>query len=177
MKLSFICSIAVSATLLAGCLTHHYGDARLRENSDALTITQDRLYLKPVPLDNVAAHTLQVRGLPFPIYPTHLLIPLTPTEAELKGNFPWQNTQLRIEFRTVEGQSFFSKEITLAEAERGRSPGTYHQLDVQFRPPERRSWRAPENMPHYTSYDVIVTVLQPSRNKNRVTLYADTYVK
>ena len=176
MKFSLAC-LAVAVTLLSGCLTHHYGDARLRENSDALTITQDRLYLKPVPLDRAGGHTLQVRGLPFPIYPTHLLIPLTPREAELKQNFPWQNTQLRIEFRTVDGQPFFSKEVSLAQAERGRSPGTYHQVEVQFRPPERRSWRAPENLPHYTDYDIVVSVLQPSRNQNSATLYADTYVK
>jgi hypothetical protein len=177
MKRSACCSLALAATLLTGCLTHRYGDARLRENSDALTVTQDRFYLKPVPLDRVATHTLQVRGIPFAIYPTHLLVPLTPTEAELKSGFPWEEVRLRITFQTVDGQQFFSKEVSLAEAERGRSPGTYHQLDVQFRPPERHSWRPPENMPHYTDYDIVVAVLQPSRSKNSATLYAETYVK
>ena len=171
------CCFAVLATLLAGCLTHHYGDARLRENSDALTITQDRFFLKPVPLDRITTHTLHVRGIPFAIYPTHLLVPLTPAEAELKSGFPWEDVRLRIEFRTTDGQSFFSKEVSFATAERGRSPGTYHQLDVQFRQPERRSWRPPEDLPHYTDYDIVVTVLQPSRNKNSATLYAETYVK
>ena len=176
MKLH-LCSLALVAALLAGCLVHHYGDARLRENSDALGITADRLSLEPVPLERAGTHTLHVRNLPFPIYPTHLRIPLTPAEAELKDDFPWQKTRLRIEFRTTDGQSFFSKEVLLDAAERGRSPGTYHEVNVQFRQPDRRSWRAPENMPPYTDYDVIVTVLQPSRHPNRATLYADTYVK
>jgi hypothetical protein len=172
-----LCLLALLAVLLAGCVVHHYGDARLREKSDALGITADRLSLKPVPLDQVGTHTLHARNLPFPIYPTHLRIPLTPAESELKGNLPWQKARLRIEMRTTDGQPFFSKEVSLADAERGRSPGTYHELNVQFRQPDRRSWRAPENMPHHTDYDVVVTVLQASAHPNRATLYADTYVR
>ena len=176
MKLP-VCSIALLVALVTGCLVHHYGDARLRENSDALGVTADRLSLKPVYLDQIGMQTLHVRNLPFPIYPTDLRIPLTPAEAELKQNLPWQNTRLRIEFKTTDGQPFFSKEVSLANAEHGRSPGAYHELDVQFRQRNSTSWRAPENMPHYTDYDVVVTVLQPSRHPNRATLYGDTYVK
>ena len=170
--------LAIAAMVLSGCLTHHYGDARLRERTDAFSITPDRFYLKPIPLDRMATHTLHVRELPFPIYPTHLSVAITPVVAEMKGGFPWEELKLRIEFRSTSGETFFSKEISLVDALRGHSPETYHQLELKFREPEPQSWRAPKNMPHHTSYDVIVTVLQPSKNKNHsATLYADTYVK
>jgi hypothetical protein len=169
---------AVAAISFAGCLTHHYGDARLQENSDALTITTDRLYFKPVPLDGRATHILHARNLPLPIYPTHLLVPITPTEAERKQNFPWAKARLRVEFRALDGTAFFSKEVSLADAQPGRSPGTHHQLDLQFRPVERQSWKPSDKMPPHTSYDVVVTVLEPSMNKiHRATFYADTYVR
>lgn len=170
--------VSVAVVFLTGCLTHHYGDARIQKNLDAFSITTDRFYLKPVPLDSVGVHVLHARDLPFPLNPTHLLVPLTPTEAELKQDFPWAKAQLRIEFRAPDGTTFFSKEVSLADAQPGRSPGTKHQLELQFRPVERRSWKAPENMPHYTTYDVVVTVLEPSLNTiHRATLYADTYVR
>jgi hypothetical protein len=169
---------SLAAVLLSGCLTHHYGDVRLQENSDALTITTDRLYFKPVPLDRAARHVLHARDLPLPLFPTHLLVPTTPTEAELKNGFPWAGARLRIEFHSLDGAVFFSKEVSLADAQPGRSPGTHHQLALQFRPAERQSWKAPDKMPPHTSYDVVVTVLQPSLNKiHRATLYADTYVR
>jgi hypothetical protein len=106
-------------------------------------------------------------------------VPLTPTEAELKQGLPWANTKLRIEFLAPGGgKPFYSKEVSLADAEPGRSPGTRHQLQLQFRPVEAKSWKPPENMPHHTSYDVVVTVLEPSKNKiHRATLYAETYVR
>ncbi len=170
--------VSLIAACLSGCLVHHYGDAKLQRNSDAVSITTDRFYLKPVPLDRAATHVLQVCNLPFPIYPTHLVMPIIPTEAELKQNFPWTKARLRIEFRAPDGAAFFSKEIALSEAEPGRSPGTRHQLELQFRPAERQSWKAPANMPQHTDYDVVVTVLEASKNKiHRVTLYADTYVR
>ena len=168
----------VALVFLTGCLTHHYDDARIQKNSDAFSITTDRFYLKPVPLDRVGVHVLHARDLPFPLYPTHLVVPLTPTEAELKGNLPWAKTRLRLQFRAPDGTTFFSKEVSLADAQPGRSPGTKHQLELQFRPVERRSWKPPENMPHYRTYDVVVTVLEPSLNAlQRATLYADTYVR
>ena len=163
---------------LTGCLVHRYGDARLQKNSDAFSITSDRLTLNPVPLDAAAKHVQQARDLPFPIYPAYLVVPITPAEAELKQNFPWEKTRLRVEFRSPEGTTFFSNEVALAASRPGRSPGTRHQLQVQFGPVSRESWKAPENLPHHTTYDVIVTVLEPSKNKNhRATLYADTYVR
>ena len=169
---------AAVAALSVGCITHHYGDARLQKNSDLVSITADRFSLKSIPLDTSATHTLRVRDLPFALYPTHVLIPITPEEAEMKGDFPWEQVQLRIELRAPDGQTFFSNQIALAGAERGRSPGTYHQVDVQFRQPSSRPWRPPEDMPHFTSYDAVITVLQPSKNpKHRAALYADTYVK
>jgi hypothetical protein len=170
--------MGLATAWLCGCVVHHYGDARLRQNSDFASITPDRFSLKPVPLDRAATLTLHVRDLPFPIYPTHLSIPITPAEAELKERLPWQSARMRIALRATNGEVFFEKEVSLAEAEQGRTPGTYHQLQLQFRPPDRRSWRGPENMPHYTSYDAIVTVIEPSKSRNHsATLYADTYVK
>ena len=167
--------VALSAT---GCLVHRYGDARLQRNSDALAITSDRLYVNPIPLDRAATHVRQVRNLPFPIYPTHLLIPITPTEAELKQNRPWDQARLRLEFRAPDGKVFFSREIELASAQPGRSPGTRHQLLFPFRTPQRESWKAPEDLPSHTDYDVVATVLQPSKNAiHRATLYTDTYVR
>ena len=169
---------SIALALLAGCLTHHYGDARLQENSDAFTITTDRLNFRPVPLDRAATHVLRARDLPMPLYPTHLLVPITPTEAERKENLPWAKTRLRIEFRALDGTVFFAKEVSLADAQPGRSPGTRHQLELPFRPVARQSWKAAENTPHHMSYDVVVTVLEPSLNRiHRATLYADTYVR
>ncbi len=134
--------------------------------------------MNPVPLDREATHVLQARNLPFPLYPTHLLISITPTEAELKRNFPWEKTRLRIEFRVPDGETFFSKEVALAAAEPGRSPGTRHQLELQFRPVSPQSWKAPDTLPKFTDYDVVITILEPSKNKiHRATLYADTYVR
>jgi hypothetical protein len=171
--------LSIVAACFAGCLVHRYGDARLQRNSDALSITSDRLYLKPVPIDRPATQVQQVRNLPFPIYPSHLLIPITPAEAELKTSRPWQKAKMRIEFRSgAPARTFFSNEVELAHAQPGRSPGTRHQLDVQFRAPQRESWRAPEDMPQLTEYDVVVTVLEPSKNKiHQATLYTDTYVR
>ena len=170
--------VLLTAACLSGCLVHHYGDAKLQRNSDALAVTTDRLYLQSVPLDQAATHVRKVRNLPFPIYPTHLVIPIVPTEAELKQDFPWTAARLRIEFRALNGETFFSKEIELSEAQPGRSPGTRHQLERQFRPGERQSWKGPADMPSHTDYDVVITVLEASKNKiHRVTLYADTYVR
>src|SRR5688572_19518133 len=126
------------ALCLSGCIVHRYGDAKLQRNADAISVTTDRLYLQPVPLDRAATHTRKVRNLPFPIYPTHLFIPIVPTEAELKRNYPWANAQLRIEFRAADGKPFFSREVALSSAEPGRSPGTRHQLELQFRSAERQ---------------------------------------
>ena len=169
---------AVVAVFSAGCLSHRYGDARLQKNSDLVSITADPLSLKSVPLDRAATHTLHVKDLPFVIYPTHARISLTPAEAELKESFPWSPVQLRVELRTPEGRTFFSNQVSFAKAERGRSPGTYHQVEVQVRQPSSRPWRPPEDMPHFTTYDAVVTVIQPSSNpKHSVTLYADTYVR
>ena len=173
-----ILMITAMALLYAGCTTHRYGDARIQNNRDFASVVGDRFYLKPIPIDRVATHTLQVRNLPLPMYPTRLMLPLTPTEAEMKRDLPWENARLLIEFRAPNGQTFFSKEIALQDAQRGLSPGTSHQVTLSFRPGERHAWRAPENMPHYTDYDVIVTVIEPSKNKNhRVELYAGTYVR
>lgn len=141
-------------------------------------VISDRLYLKPVPLDSAATHTLHVRNLPLPMYPTHLVLWLTPTEAEMKQNPPWENARLAIEFRALDGKRFFAKEIAMRDAQRGISPGTTHQLTLQFRPGDRHAWRAPENMPHYTDYDIIVAVIEPSKSKShRIELYAGTYVR
>ena len=171
-------TFASLALLCAGCTTHRFGDARIQNNRDFMGIAVDRFYLKAVPIDRAEAHTLHVRNLPLAVYPTHLVLPITPTEAEMKQDFPWENASLRIEFRAPNGQTFFSKEIALRDAQRGLSPGTSHQLELQFRPVERRAWRAAENMPHYPDYDVVVTVLEPSKNKNHhVELSADTYVR
>jgi len=173
----FACAL-LFAVLGTGCLAHRYGDATLQERTDLVSITPDRLSLKPVPLDRAATYTLRVRDLPFAIYPTHLRVPLTPTEAELKSNAPWERTKLRVELRAPDGRTFFSNEVALVEAERGRSPGTYHQLIFQLRQPDARPWRAPANLPHFTSYDAVVTVLAPSRNPSqRAILYAETYVR
>jgi hypothetical protein len=170
--------LTIVALSVTGCLVHRYGDARLQRNSDALSITSDRLYLNPIPLDRAATHVRQVRNLPFPIYPTHLLLPITPTEAELKQNPPWEQAKLRIEFRALDGKVFFSGELDLADAQPGRSPGTRHQLQLAFRAPHRESWKAPEGLPSHTDYDVVATVLQPSKNEiHRATLYTDTYVR
>ena len=177
-RLNFVL-LAVLSVTFAGCLVHSYGDARLQRNSDALAITSDRLYLKQVPLDRSGTHVRQARNLPLPIYPTHLEIPITPTESELKGNAPWSGAKIRIEFRTPPpaSQAFFSNEVNLAGAQPGRSPGTRHQLDVPFRAPQRESWRVDESLPKHTDYDVVVTVLEPSKNKiHQATLYVDTYV-
>lgn len=166
------------ALLCAGCTTHRFGDARIQNNRDFAGISADRFYLKPIPVDRIGTNFLHVRNLPLAMYPTHLLLRLTPNEAEMREDVPWENTRLLIEFRTPDGQPFFSKEVALRDAQRGLAPGTSHQVELQFRPAERRAWRAPENMPHYTDYDVIVTVLEPSKNKNhRVELYAGTYVR
>jgi hypothetical protein len=174
-----LCVVALVVSLAcAGCLRHRFGDARLQSNSDAVGITKDRLLLPPVPLDRPATHTLQVRNLPLAIYPTHILVPLTPTDAERRDNFPWAQARVRVEFRTLAGQTFFSNQVALASAERGRSPGTYHQLTIPFRQPELRSWRESTSLPRHTSYDVVVTVLEPSKIKNqRAILFADTYVR
>lgn len=173
-----IIGLAALAALASGCLVHRYGDARLQRNSDALSITSDRLYLKPVPLDRRATHVREVRNLPLALYPSHLLIPITPTEAELKTNRPWDNAKLRIEFRALDGNVFFSRVVNLATAQPGRSPGTRHQLDVQFRPLPRESWKPDPNLPQHTDYDVVVTVLEPSKNDiHRATPYTDTYVR
>ena len=173
-----ILTFAALVLLCAGCTTHRFGDARIQNNRDLVGISADRFYLKPVPIDAAGMHTLRVRNLPLAMYPTHLMLRLTPAEAEMKSETPWEDARVLIEFRTTNGQMFFSKEIVLREAQRGLSPGTAHQLELQFRPAERRAWRAPENMPHYTDYDVIVTVIGPSRNQNhRIELYADTYVR
>jgi hypothetical protein len=59
--------LTIVALSVTGCLVHRYGDARLQRNSDALSITSDRLYLNPIPLDRAATHVRQVRNLPFPI--------------------------------------------------------------------------------------------------------------
>ena len=169
---------AMAGILAGGCLSHRYGDARLQENADIAAITPDRLSLKAVPLGRAATHTLRVRNLPLPIYPTHIRVPLTPAEAELKSNLPWQNLRLRVELRALDGTTFFSNDVSFATAERGRSPGTFHQVDVPLRRPDSRPWRAPENMAPHTSYDAVVTVLQPSGNQNhRAILYGDTYVR
>ena len=173
-----VVTLSLIALCLSGCIVHRYGDAKLQRNADAISVTTDRLYLQPVPLDRAETHVRKVRNLPFPIYPTHLLIPIVPTEAELKRNYPWSDARLRIEFRALDGRAFFSKEVALSDAEAGRSPGTRHQLELQFRPAERQSWKAPANMPSHTDYDVVVTVIEPSKNKiHRATLYADTYVR
>jgi hypothetical protein len=173
-----ILMLAFVALLNSSCTTHRFGDARIQNNRDLAGVISDRFYLKPVPIDRAATHTLQVRNLPLAMYPTHLLLRLTPTEAEMKRNVPWENARLSIEFRAMDGRAFFSKEIALSEGQRGLSPGTSHQLELQFRPAERRAWRAPENMARYTDYNVVVTVTEPSRNKNhRIELYADTYVR
>jgi hypothetical protein len=119
-----------------------------------------------------------VRDLPLPIFPTALFVPITPAEADLKEGFPWQEVRLHIEFRAPASEAFFVTNVALADAQRGRSPRTHHQIELQFRPPDRHPWRAPENMPHSTSYDVIVKVLHPSQNRNhQATLYGDTFVK
>lgn len=173
-----ILTLLSAALFCAGCTTHQFGDARIQNNRDVAGVVSDRFYLKTVPLDRAGAHTLRVRNLPLPMYPTHLVLWLTPTEAEMKENVPWENTRLLIEFRAPNGETFFSKEVAMRNAQRGVSPGTAHQLTLQFRPGERHAWRAPENMPHYTDYDVIVTVVEPSKNKNhRIELYAGTYVR
>jgi len=173
-----LAAVSLAAVIFTGCVTRHFGDARIQKRPDAFSITADRFSLRPVPLDPPGAHVLHALDLPFPLYPTHLLVPLTPTEAELKQDFPWAQARLRIEFRAPDGVSFFSTDVALADAQPGRTPGTKHQLELQFRPTERRSWKAPENMPHHTSYDVLVTVLEPSLNKtHRATLYASTYVR
>jgi hypothetical protein len=176
-RFSFV-MLSAAVTLAGGCLVHRYGDARLQRNSDALSITADRLYVQPVPLDRRATHVREVRNLPLALYPSHLLIPITPAEAELKANRPWDNAKLRIEFRAPNGPAFFSRELDLASAQPGRSPGTRHQLDVQFRPLPRESWKPDPNLPQHTSYDIVVTVLVPSKNDiHRATLYTDTYVR
>jgi hypothetical protein len=173
-----ILTLTAAAFLLAGCTIHRFGDARIQNNRDFAGITPDRFYLKSVPLDRVAAHTLHVRDVPFAMYPTHVVIGIMPNEAEIKENPPWQDAELRIEFRTPEGKTFFSKDITLRDAQRGIAPGTAHQIELQFRPAELRAWRAPEDMPNYTSYDVVVNVLQPSRNKDHhARFYANIYVR
>ena len=177
-KRSTLIVLTIMALGVTGCLVHRYGDARLQRNSDAFAITSDRLHLTPIPLDRAARHVRQVRNLPFPIYPTHLLIPITPTEAELKQNLPWEQAKLRVEFRGSDGKTFFSKDIDLAGAQPGRSPGTRHQLQLQFRPAQRELWKAHEDLPPHTDYDVVATVLQPSKNQiHRATLYTDTYVR
>ena len=103
--------------------------------------------------------------------------PLLPYLTWLIG-YPWADARLRVEFRALDGKTFFSREVSLSEAEPGRSPRTRHQLELQFRPVERQSWKGPANMPQHTDYDVVVTVLEPSKNKiHRATLYADTYVR
>ena len=173
-------SALITLALLCGggCTTHRFQDARIKNNRDVAGVVGDRFYLKPIPIGRTETHTLNVRHLPLAIYPTHIVLRLTPTEAGMKQDAPWENTRLSIEFRAMDGQTFFTKEVALRDAQRGLSPGTSHQLALQFRPAERRAWRAPENMPHYTNYDVIVTVLEPSNNKDhRIELYADTYVR
>lgn len=166
------------ALLSAGCTIHHFGDARIQNNRDIAGIKPDRFYLKSLPIDRAEEHTLHVRDLPFAIYPTHLVVPITPNEAEMKEGFPWEEAKLRIQLRAPDGDVFFSKEVALRDAQRGLSPGTAHQIELQFRPGELRSWRAPEKGPNHTSYDLVVTVLQPSQNKNhRVEFYATTYVR
>lgn len=173
-----ILMVTTAALLCAGCTTHRFGDARIRNNRDFAGVVADRFSLKPLPIDRAAAHTLRIRNLPLAMYSTHLVLRLTPYEAEMKEDVPWEDARLLIEFRVPDGQPFFSKEVALRDAQRGLSPGTSHQLELQFRPAERHAWRAPENMPHYTDYDVVVTVLEPSKNKNhRVELYAGTYVR
>ena len=182
-------SAAVSAaTLLAGTLaiatlcgchtTHSFGDARIQRNADLSTVSPDRFYLPAVPLGAPGTHVFEVRHLAFALYPTHLTVPITPGEAELDGDFPWADARVRIEFRDLEGDIFFSREVALAEAVRGRSAGTHHQVELAFRRNEGRPWAAPTNMPPHTSYDVIVTVLEPSRNPNhRAELHTTTYVR
>ena len=178
LKRLTLIALTVVALSVTGCLIHRYGDARLQRNSDVLAITSDRLYVNPFPLDRAATHVRQVRNLPFPMYPTHLLIPITPTEAELKRNRPWDQAKLRLEFRALDGNVFFSREIELANAQPGRSPGTRHQLLFPFRTPQRESCKAPDDLPRHTDYDVVATVLQPSKKEiHRAILYTDTYVR
>ena len=178
MKNQFFAAVASIALLLSGCTIHRFGEARIQNNSDLAGITADAFTLPAVPLGQAGTHTLHVRDLPFAIYPTHLMIALTPAEAALKEHFPWDDAKVRVDFRATNGQVFFSEEIALREARRGLSPGAAHQLELQFRPAPERPWRAPEDMPSYTSYDVVVDVLQPSANKNhRARLYANVYVR
>jgi hypothetical protein len=170
--------LGAAMLVAAGCTSHRFGDARIQNVRDLGGVKTDRLVLEAVPIGQAGTHTLAVRDLPFALYPTHLRVPLTPTEAEAKGTPPWQDARLRIEFRAPNGTNFFSRELSLAEAERGRSPGTYHQLDVPFRQPDRTPWRGSTTLPQHTDYDVVVTVLTPSRSKTqRAILMADTYVK
>src|ERR1051325_7638716 len=112
--------------LCAGCTTHRFGDARIRNNYDFAGISVDRFYLKSVPIDRAGTNILRVRNLPLAMYPTHLMLRITPNEAELKQELPWENAKLRIEFRAPNGQNFFSKELALIDAQRGSSPGTFH---------------------------------------------------
>jgi hypothetical protein len=169
----------VLSLALCGChTTHRFGDARIRRNADFMSVTVDRFYLPGVPLGQVSTNVLQVRDLAFALYPTHVVVPITPREAELRENFPWDQTRLRIEFLDLAGTSFFSAEVALADASRGRSPGTYHQIELPFRHHEGRLWAAPLNLPQHTDYDVVVTVLEPSENPDhRAELYAHTHVR
>ena len=171
------CAFALAA--LCGChTTYFFGDARIQRNPDLSSVSPDRFYLPPVPLGAAGTHVFAVRNLAFALYPTHLTVPITPAEAELEADFPWADSRMRIEFRDLEGETFFSREVALAEAARGRSAGTHHQIELAFRHNEGRPWAAPTNMPPHTSYDVIVTVLEPSRNPNhRAELHTTTYVR
>src|ERR1043165_9698490 len=98
MTNKLLASVAFMSLLLAGCTTYHFGDARIRNNSDIAGITADEFSLPSVPLGQAGTHTLHVRDLPFPIYPTHLVVAITPAEAALKEHFPWNDAKLRIEF-------------------------------------------------------------------------------
>src|ERR1043166_4743887 len=171
----FLAMLAI-AVLLCGChTTHRFGDARIRDNWNFPLVAADYLYTKSVPVGYLTTNVLHVRKLPYPLYPTDLVLPITLREAELKRDFPWEATRLRVDFLTPDGKVFFEREIDLSEAKHDiayNAFSTEPQLELRFRPVPVHLG-TPDSK--HTTYDIVVAVITPSRNPNhRVSFRADT---
>ena len=170
-----LCGLAL---LVKACGTvKRFGDATVYDRWNFPFVAVDELRLPKMELDHPRTYDFKVRGLPSAIYPRMLRLGVRSDEMDIgtRNNQQWRQCELKIELRSLAGETFYSRVLRLAEPTNRWWVGA-DRLEIRFEVMPREPWgyMAPRpieepsdinfTLPQHNSYDVHVEVVHPSKN-------------
>ena len=106
---------------------------------------------------------IRIRDLPAPIFPHCISLEIPRAEADRYRNTqPWRRAVVKVEFRTIDGEVFFSKDLRFSK---GFGSQDITKARTRIAVCFIRSFADERALRQTTNYDVVVQVMQPSRRR------------